>query len=55
MRPGAAEGLAAARAATEGPIATGLVGAGTGATVGKWRGPEHVQPGRPRRRRGAAR
>jgi L-aminopeptidase/D-esterase-like protein len=26
-------------------VATGLVGAGTGATVGKWRGPDHTRPG----------
>jgi L-aminopeptidase/D-esterase-like protein len=45
VRPGAAQGLAAARAATDGPIAIGRVGAGTGATVGKWRGPDHVRPG----------
>ena len=28
-----------------GPFATGAVGAGTGATVGKWRGREHARPG----------
>ncbi|GAA4945537.1 P1 family peptidase [Actinoplanes utahensis] len=37
--PGAAEGRAAALAALSGePFRTGAVGAGTGATVGKWRG-----------------
>ena len=36
-RPGAAEGYAAAQAASEGPHALGTVGAGTGATVGKLR------------------
>jgi len=45
-RPGPAEGRAALEAAMAGvPIATGRVGAGTGATVGKWRGPEHAVPG----------
>jgi L-aminopeptidase/D-esterase-like protein len=34
-RPDAAMGYAAASAATEGPVAEGCVGAGTGATVGK--------------------
>jgi L-aminopeptidase/D-esterase-like protein len=38
VRPGAAEGYAACEAATAGPVATGSVGAGAGATVGKWRG-----------------
>ena len=37
-RPGPAEGRAALAAATSAPAA-GRVGAGTGATVGKWRGP----------------
>ena len=37
-RPGPAEGRAACDDATEGPTATGAVGAGTGATVGKWAG-----------------
>src|SRR5690606_31769015 len=45
VRPGAAQGLEAARAAVEGPVELGAVGAGTGATVGKWRGPEHRRPG----------
>lgn len=40
VRPGAAEGAAAARAATDGPVPLGLVGAGGGATAGKWRGAE---------------
>jgi L-aminopeptidase/D-esterase-like protein len=39
VRPGAAEGFAACAAAESGePLAEGRVGAGTGATVGKWRG-----------------
>jgi L-aminopeptidase/D-esterase-like protein len=45
VRPGAAQGLAAAREAREGPVAVGRVGAGTGATVGTWRGAEHGVPG----------
>ncbi|GIU85605.1 MAG: hypothetical protein KatS3mg009_0120 [Acidimicrobiia bacterium] len=44
--PGAAEGRAAALAALEdGEVATGRVGAGRGATVGKWRGRAHAVPG----------
>jgi L-aminopeptidase/D-esterase-like protein len=39
VRPGAAEGFAACAAAeSDEPPAEGLVGAGTGATVGKWQG-----------------
>ncbi len=45
VRPGPAEGYAACLAATAGPLALGRVGAGTGATVGKWRGREHARPG----------
>ncbi len=37
-RPTAAHGRAACEIASEGPVATGRVGAGTGATVGKWAG-----------------
>jgi L-aminopeptidase/D-esterase-like protein len=44
-RPGADAGYAACDAATERPIATGRVGAGAGATVGKWTGLEHMVPG----------
>jgi L-aminopeptidase/D-esterase-like protein len=44
-RPGPADGYAACEAAVEGEIATGRVGAGTGATVGKWAGLEHRVPG----------
>ncbi|MBC8364587.1 MAG: P1 family peptidase [Actinobacteria bacterium] len=44
VRPGPAEGRAAAEAAT-GEVATGRVGAGTGATVGTWRGRDHARPG----------
>ncbi len=48
VRPGPAEGRAAAEAATptvDIPVPTGPVGAGTGATVGTWRGRDHAQPG----------
>lgn len=45
VRPDAAAGRAAAMAATAGPVEVGLVGAGTGATVDKWRGLEHRRPG----------
>lgn len=44
-RPGPEHGRAACDAAREGDIETGLVGAGTGATVGKWTGLEHRVPG----------
>jgi L-aminopeptidase/D-esterase-like protein len=45
VRPGPEEGYAACEAAREGEPETGRVGAGTGATVGKWLGPEHTRPG----------
>ena len=45
VRPGAQNGYDACVAATSGPVVTGPVGAGTGATVGKWRGPEAARPG----------
>jgi L-aminopeptidase/D-esterase-like protein len=45
VRPGSDEGWAACDAAIEGDVATGQVGAGTGATVGKWRGPDSTRPG----------
>ena len=44
-RPGPVEGEAAYRAASEEPVASGQIGAGTGATVAKWRGFDHMQPG----------
>lgn len=44
VRPGPSEGRAACVAATAGEVAHGLVGAGCGATVGAWRGPEHGRP-----------
>jgi L-aminopeptidase/D-esterase-like protein len=47
VRPGAAEGYAACQTAVAGvdAVGSGPVGAGTGATVGKWRGPEAATPG----------
>lgn len=45
VRPGPQEGRAACDAATTGEVPTGRVGAGTGATVGKWAGREHAEPG----------
>jgi L-aminopeptidase/D-esterase-like protein len=44
-RPGPSEGRAACDAATEGNVAVGRVGAGAGATVGKWAGLEYLVPG----------
>ena len=41
VRPNAEPGRLAPRSATTEP-AVGRVGAGTGATVGKWRGPDHA-------------
>jgi len=45
VRPGPAQGAEACRTARPWPPATGPVGAGTGATVGNWRGPGHIGPG----------
>jgi L-aminopeptidase/D-esterase-like protein len=45
VRPGPAEGMAACEAAAGGLVETGQVGAGTGATVSKWRGAAHRRPG----------
>jgi L-aminopeptidase/D-esterase-like protein len=46
VTPGADEGYAAAVAADlDQPLATGRVGAGRGATVGKWRGREYAVAG----------
>jgi L-aminopeptidase/D-esterase-like protein len=45
VRPTAASGYAACVAAANGDHPMGRVGAGTGATIGKWRGPEHARPG----------
>jgi L-aminopeptidase/D-esterase-like protein len=44
-RPGAPQGRAACEAAGSGDIPTGKVGAGAGATVGKWGGIERATPG----------
>lgn len=43
--PDAAAGRAAFRARTRGAVPAGRVGAGTGATVAKWRGLDNVAPG----------
>lgn len=45
VRPTAADGRAAALAAAAGSVELGRVGAGTGATVSKWRGRESARPG----------
>ena len=44
-RPGPDEGEAAYLAASAEPVGSGLIGAGTGATVAKWRGFDHRRPG----------
>jgi L-aminopeptidase/D-esterase-like protein len=44
VRPDARAGAHATRVAGR-DAASGRVGAGTGATVGKWRGPDHARPG----------
>jgi L-aminopeptidase/D-esterase-like protein len=45
VRPGADEGYKACTSATSGKFPEGNVGAGTGATVGKWGGPEFRMKG----------
>ena len=45
VRPGAAEGRAAAEAASTDGHTVGRVGAGTGCTLDKGRGPDHARPG----------
>jgi L-aminopeptidase/D-esterase-like protein len=45
VRPGPDQGRAACDAVSEDGVATGRVGAGTGATVGKWAGREYSSPG----------
>jgi L-aminopeptidase/D-esterase-like protein len=45
VRPDAAAGEAACKEASEGPFRTGSIGAGTGCTVDKWRGPDNRRPG----------
>ena len=44
-RPDAASGVAAYRAASAAPVEMGSVGAGTGAVVAGWRGPDAVRKG----------
>lgn len=44
-RPGPAEGAAAFDAVSIDPVVEGSVGAGTGATVAKWRGQDTTRPG----------
>jgi L-aminopeptidase/D-esterase-like protein len=44
-RPDDAAGYAACEAARAGPVPSGAVGAGTGATTGKWRGEDATRPG----------
>ena len=44
-RPGPVEGEMAYRARSTDPVVSGRVGAGTGATVAKWRGFENMLPG----------
>ena len=45
VRPGLDAGMAACEDAREGPFRTGSIGAGTGCTVDKWRGPDRRAPG----------
>jgi L-aminopeptidase/D-esterase-like protein len=45
VRPSAREGRLAALAAHDDECPVGLVGAGTGATIGKWRGRDEARPG----------
>jgi L-aminopeptidase/D-esterase-like protein len=45
LRPDANAGYAACEAARDGTVELGLVGAGTGATLAKWRGREHARRG----------
>jgi len=44
IRPTAADGRAAYEVASDRPVLSGPVGAGGGATVAKWRGPEATRP-----------
>lgn len=45
VRPGPAEGLAAYRARSSAAVAQGSVGAGTGAAIAMWRGPDAARKG----------
>ena len=44
VRPGGNEGYHACESAVTGRFESGRIGAGAGATVNKWRGPEHRRP-----------
>jgi L-aminopeptidase/D-esterase-like protein len=44
-RPGPDAGEAAYRSASDAPVVNGLIGVGTGTTVAKWRGFQHMRPG----------
>jgi L-aminopeptidase/D-esterase-like protein len=45
VRPGTVEGYAASAEARDGAVQLGRVGAGAGATIGKWRGRDLARPG----------
>ena len=45
VRPGPVEGYAACAEARGGAVQLGRIGAGTGATIGKWRGRDQARPG----------
>lgn len=45
VRPGPEEGYSAYKAASDAPVESGVIGAGTGATAAKWRGFENMVPG----------
>jgi L-aminopeptidase/D-esterase-like protein len=45
VRPGPVEGYGASSEARGGPVQLGRIGAGTGATIGKWRGRDLARPG----------
>ncbi len=45
VRPGREQGYAACATASSGVLPLGAVGAGTGATIGKWRGRDSTRPG----------
>ena len=44
LRPGPAEGAGAYRNRSAEPVRSGRIGAGRGATISQWRGPQAVQP-----------
>ncbi len=45
VRPGPDQGRSAYKSRSPAAVEVGLIGAGTGATVAKWRGFEHLKPG----------